>query len=91
LFPATRISVSNPPASVLITGVTAGSVAAESALQPGDVILRVGETDVRTPDEVRQQFDAARARRQSYVLALIMSKSVKTAGPRWLPPQVLPE
>jgi serine protease Do len=76
---------------VLITAVDAGSVAAENSFQPGDVILRVGETDVRTPDEVQQQFDAARAQQQSYVLALMMSKSVKTAGPRWFPLQVLPE
>jgi serine protease Do len=38
---------------VIVGGVQPGSPAADAGLQPGDVISRVGQTPVTSPDDLR--------------------------------------
>ena len=37
---------------MLITGVNAGGPAAEKGLRPGDVVVEVGQEEVRTPAQI---------------------------------------
>lgn len=46
---------------VVISAVTAGSVAARARLTPGTVIVRVGRTPVTTPKEVEQALEELRS------------------------------
>jgi serine protease Do len=41
---------------VLVAGVAPGSPAADADIQPGDLILRVNRTPVRSVDEVRHEI-----------------------------------
>jgi serine protease Do len=41
---------------VLVTGVAAGSTAAEKRLQPGDVIVEISQERVSTPDDVNKRI-----------------------------------
>jgi len=69
-------------AGVLISGVAAGTDAFERNLGPGDVILRVQDTEVDSPQAVQAAVDAARARHQVFILALVLSKAQQTLGPQ---------
>ncbi len=71
-------------AGVLIDGVAAGTDAFDRGLVPGDVILRVQDTDVKSPQQVQAAIDAARAQHKEYVLFLVLPKVEQTPGPRWL-------
>jgi serine protease Do len=71
-------------AGVLIAGVTAGTDAFERGLAPGDVILRMQDKDVGSPQEVQAAVDAARAQHKAFILALVLPKVQTTPGPRWL-------
>jgi serine protease Do len=69
---------------VLITGVAAGTDAFERGLVPGDVILRMQDKDVGSPQEVQAAVDAARTQHKAFILALVLPKVQTTPGPRWL-------
>jgi serine protease Do len=69
---------------VLVTGVLAGTDAAQQGVVPGDVIERVGNTPVRTPAEVRQGFAAARQAQRRFVPVLVLPKQAKHPGPTWV-------
>ena len=71
-------------AGVLIDGVTAGTDAFDRGLVPGDVILRVQDADVQSPQQVQAAIDAARAQHKEFVLALVVPKKQQTPGPRWM-------
>ena len=76
---------------VVVTGVAAGTDAAEQAVAAGDLILRVGDSVVLQPAEVWQGVEAAHQRRDGFVLALILPGTVRGGGtisrpvPRWVP------
>ena len=55
-----RFGVALTQAGVLVTGVAAGTDAAERGLAAGDVVLRVQDKVVGTPAEVQEAFDNAR-------------------------------
>ena len=56
---------------VLVLGVAANSVAADIGVAPGDVVVRVQQDRVGTPEEVLQRLDALRqAGREAAVLLL---------------------
>ncbi|MEK9661843.1 MAG: DegQ family serine endoprotease [Alphaproteobacteria bacterium] len=56
---------------VLITGVAANGSAAEKGLRPGDVIVEVGQEEVRTPAEIAAKVDEARENGRKSVLLLV--------------------
>jgi len=68
---------------VLIDGVAAGTDAFDRGLAPGDVVLRVQNTDVHSPQEVQAAVDAARAEHKPYIAALVLPKEQENRGPRW--------
>jgi serine protease Do len=71
-------------AGVLIGGVAAGTDAFDRGLTRGDVILRVQDADVSSPEEVQAAVDAARAQHKAFILALVLSKTPESPGPRWM-------
>jgi serine protease Do len=75
---------------VVINGIAAGTDAATRGLSPGDVILYVQAEQMQTPQQVQAAIDAARARRQPYVAALVLKKAQDTPNPVWIPLCVTP-
>lgn len=73
---------------VLVTGVAAGTDAAQRGLAQGDVILRIDAKPVSSPTDVQAVFDQARAEKRDFVLALIQQKASNKPGPEWLPLRV---
>jgi serine protease Do len=69
---------------VLIDGVAAGTDAFDRGLAPGDVVLRVQDTDVHSPQEVQAAVDAARAQHKPFIAALVLPKEEESRGPRWM-------
>jgi serine protease Do len=68
-------------AGLVVTAVTPGSAADESGLNPGDVILRVQQTEVATPTDVLTLFGTARAEKRHHVVLLVQGHD----GLRWIP------
>ena len=58
---------------VVITGVSAGGIAAEHGFQVGDVILEVGGKPVTTPAEVRKRLADVRTEGKHVVLFRVKS------------------
>jgi serine protease Do len=79
-----RDSLHMQQAGVLVEGVAAGTDAFDRGLAPGDVILRVQDTDVRSPQEVTAAVDSARTQHKAFVLALVLAKVQQSPGPRWM-------
>jgi hypothetical protein len=50
----------------------------------GDVILRVLDKPVATPDEVLAGIKAARATKRDFVLMLVLPKVRDVPGPKWV-------
>ena len=71
-------------AGVLVGGVAAGTDAFDRGLAPGDVILRVQDTDVGSPEEVQAAIDAARREHKALMLALVLPKVQQGPGPHWI-------
>jgi serine protease Do len=57
---------------VVVTRVVPGSPADESGVQPGDVVVRVGSTDVATPREVVAKIHAAERAKKEAIPMLVM-------------------
>ena len=68
---------------VVVAGVVAGTDAFDHFVRPGDVILRVQDTDVETPQAVQHVVDVARAQHKPLVLALVLPKASQFPGPHW--------
>ena len=68
-------------AGVLVDGVAAGTDAFDRGLVPGDVILRVQDTDVGSPEDVQAAVDAARAQHKAFILALVLPKVQQSRRP----------
>jgi PDZ domain-containing secreted protein len=68
---------------VLVTSVAANSDPALKGMVGGDIILRVQDKPVSTPDEVRAGIDTARTGKRDYVLMLVLPKKSDTPGPKW--------
>jgi serine protease Do len=72
-------------AGVVVTGVAAGTDAAEHGLVAGDVILRVQDKTVSTVAEAQAAFAEVRAQSRDFVLVLIVPKvQHNEAGPEWV-------
>jgi serine protease Do len=79
-----------PRAGVVIEAISAGTDAATRGLSPGDVILRVQDEQVQTPQRVQAAIDAARTKHRLYVAALVLRKAQDTPGPVWIALRVSP-
>ena len=60
---------------VLIQDVAPQSPAARKGLRPGDVILKVGEKPVGTPEDVLNQVDLTRANQQNKAILLLVERN----------------
>ena len=69
---------------VMIDGVTPGVDAFDRGLQAGDVILRMQDAEVASPQEVQATIEAARSAHNTFVMALVLSPKDQLTGPRWL-------
>lgn len=69
---------------VMIDGVTPGVDAFDRGLQAGDVILRMQDAEVASPQEVQAAIEAARSAHNTFVMALVLSPKDQLTGPRWL-------
>ena len=86
LDPANRAhyGVSLEQAGILITGVAAGTDAAQRGVVTGDVILRIDSKTVSSPGDVKTALDVARADKRDFVVALIQPKVSTKPGPEWV-------
>jgi serine protease Do len=71
-------------AGVVVDGVAAGTDAFDRGVVAGDVILRVQDTDVGSPQQVQAAVDAARAEHKAFILVLVLPKVQQTPGPHWM-------
>ena len=85
-----RLAASTGMGGVLVTAVVANSDAATRGMASGDIILRVQDKPVATPDEVKQGVDAVHAEKRGFVLMLVLPKKSKVAGPKWVALQLDP-
>jgi serine protease Do len=69
---------------VMITSVLPDSDPVRHGIVAGDVILRVADTPVGTPDAVTAALKAARTLHRPYVMMLILPKVRTTPGPQWV-------
>jgi len=69
---------------VVVEGVAADTDAFERGLVPGDVILRMQDAIVGSPQEVQAAVDAARAQQKPFILALVLPKTKENPGPKWV-------
>ncbi|HTW26947.1 MAG TPA: trypsin-like peptidase domain-containing protein [Acetobacteraceae bacterium] len=73
---------------VLITGVAAGTDAAQRGLTPGDVILQVKNSKVNSPNEFQTRIDEARRGHDPLVMLLLLPREEQNPGPKWVPVQI---
>ena len=69
---------------VLVDDVAAGTDAFDRGVQAGDVILRVQDTEVGSPQQVQAAIEAARAAHKAFVVALVLSQAEQLSGPHWV-------
>ena len=80
----TRHGLQTERGGVMVDGVAPGVDAFDRGLQTGDVILRVQDAEVASPQEVQAAIKAARAMHTAFVLALVLSQKDQLIGPHWL-------
>jgi serine protease Do len=74
-------NLSSEQTGVLVSGVANDVFTGEQTLMPGDLILRVQETAVQTPDDVHRAMEAAWAKGHALVALLVKSKDEQ----HWIP------
>ena len=74
-------------AGVLIANVLPNSDPSARGLSSGDIILRVWDQPVDSPETVQSMIDAARAENRSFVVMLVLTKG---QTPRWVALQLKP-
>ncbi|MGH7156098.1 MAG: PDZ domain-containing protein, partial [Acetobacteraceae bacterium] len=77
----TKYKLAPDSGGVVVTAVAPNSSAFEGGLQPGDVLLRVQETAISTPEALQQTLDAARKDQRPYVVLLVQNHD----SLRWVP------
>ncbi len=71
-------------AGVLITNVLPNSDPSGRGLRSGDIILRVWDQPVDSPETVQSMIDAARAQNRNFVVMLVLPKQQTVPGPGWV-------
>jgi len=66
-----KFSIGDEIAGVVVTAVAADSAAAEKGIRAGDVILEVGQEEVKAPADIAAKVDAARKANRKSLLLLI--------------------
>jgi serine protease Do len=66
-----RLGIPEDIKGVLVTGVRGDSPAASAGINPGDIIEKVGQSTVDTPEDVGATVKAARAEKRSSVLMMV--------------------
>jgi serine protease Do len=66
-----RFGLDDDTKGVVVTAVRPGSAAAEIGLRPGDVVMKVNQTDVTAPRQLIQQIEVARKGGREAVLLLV--------------------
>ncbi len=66
-----RFELSDDVQGVVVTDVDEESAAAEKGVRPGDVIVEVGQEEVKTPSEVADRVEQAREAGRKSVLVLV--------------------
>jgi serine protease Do len=84
-----RYGLQMQQAGVLVAGVTAHTDAFDRGLAPGDLILRMQDTDVHSPQEEQAVVDGARSQHKAFVLALVLPKVKNDSVPRWMALKVM--
>jgi serine protease Do len=74
----------NDVTGVLVKSVAPSSDPALRGMVSGDVILRVLDKAVATPDDVLSGIKAARASKREFVLMLVLPKVRDVPGPKWV-------
>jgi serine protease Do len=69
---------------VLVKSVVPYSDPAIRGMVSGDVILRVQDKQVASPDDVLSGIDAARTGKRDFVLMLVLPKVRDIPGPKWI-------
>jgi serine protease Do len=80
----TRYGLQMQQAGVLVAGVAAHTDAFDRGLAPGDVIVRVQDTDVHSPQEEQAAVDAARTQHKAFILALVLPKAEQDPVAHWV-------
>lgn len=84
----TALELDTMEGGVLIDDVTADTGPAQHGIKNGDVILRVGDKIVTTPEEVLAGFAEARSAKREWVMVLVWPKVRQVPGPKWYALQV---
>lgn len=79
-----KLGLQNGLSGVLVTKVTPYTDPAQQGMVDGDIILRVQDKPVATPDEVQSGINAARDDKRDFVLMLVLPKVRTVPGPRWM-------
>lgn len=72
-----RLQADDDLEGVLITQISPVSEAAQKGLRPGDVILKVGGGEVRTPQDVSKAIAKAKADKQKSVLFFVQTRQAR--------------
>jgi serine protease Do len=79
-----KSGLGNDLSGVLVKSVVPYSDPALRGVASGDVILRVQDKQVATPDDVLSGIAAARTARRDFVLMLVLPKVRDVPGPKWI-------
>jgi len=69
---------------VLVAGVMANTDAADRGLATGDVILRVQDQPVASPQSVQAVIDSVREQKRTFAVMLVLPKVQQLPGPKWM-------
>jgi serine protease Do len=79
-----KSGLGNDLRGVLVKSVAPYSDPAIRGMASGDVILRVQNKQVATPDDVLSGINAARTGKRDFVLMLVLPKVRDVPGPKWI-------
>jgi serine protease Do len=73
-----RYKLDKSAAGVLVSDVSPDSAAAEKGIRPGDLIIRVGQSDVKTPKEIVARIaEEKKAGRTSVLLRVVTGNDTR--------------
>jgi serine protease Do len=79
-----RYGLGGQRAGVRVDAVAVGTDAFDRGLKAGDIILRVADAEVATPQAVAAAVEAARAAGKVFAVALVLSQAEQYTGPKWM-------